>query len=177
MGPGGGKTSTGTSSSPYAPLIASIGQQMWKMAKPVDQQMAAQTGEALRTGGINARIPMINNAMGAARQAYSGSYWQTHDALARSGLLNSSFGEGILANLQQSGGQQIAGIPTDVASGFISQGAPAVENLGNAGVGALGTAGGLDTNWTQTPSFMDYMMQGMQAGAMGGGAAAAFAGG
>jgi hypothetical protein len=86
-------------------------------------------------------------------------------------LLNSSFGEGILANLQQQGGQQIAGIPTDIASGFISQGAPTVQNLGNAGIGALGTAGGLDTTTTSTPSFWDYMMQGMQAG----GAAAAFA--
>src|SRR5579859_2504633 len=104
MGAGGGKTSTSSSStfSPFAPLLASMARQRNQESQMVLQPLAAQTTEALQTGGVNARIPIINANLASARTAASSNMNAIKDHLAQSGLLNSSFGQAILA---QEGGQ------------------------------------------------------------------------
>ena len=79
-------------------------------------------------------------------------------------MINSSFGQQILGQSAQDAGQNIAAIPTNMTNQFL---AGAVPTVASAGTGALSQAAGLNTSGTttQTPSFMSYLMQGLQAGA------------
>ncbi len=80
-----------------------------------------------------------------------------------------------MAETAMGGGQEIAQIPTNAASQFISM----APNAINTGVGALSTAAGLDTTrkGTYTPSFWDSFMQGVQVAANPGGAKSSRVGG
>jgi len=168
-GSSGGKTSSSTSSqsSPYAPILAAIGSQMWNTAKPVSQTYANQANEALKTGGVNANIPSINASVDASRQSSSQSETQLRQRLAQSGLAGTPFAQNIMAQQQGTDNARTGAIPADATQAFISQAVPTVLNEGNAGIGALGTAGGLDINTksTSTPSFWDTFMQGAGIGA------------
>lgn len=170
---GGGKSTT--TSSPYSGMLANIGQRMFRTAQPVNEELAAQTGEALRTGGVNAQIPSVNRAMDASREAYSTSYQNTKNQLSEAGLADSQFGQQILASLRTEGGQQIANTPSAVTDQFLSQSVPQVLAQGRAGLGPIETAA--QTDYTTTPGFWDFFMQGMSAaggaGASAGRAAAA----
>lgn len=155
MGAGGGKSTKSTSSSPYAPLLASFGM---SAAQPY-KQLAGQTTEALQTGGVNAQIPAISRAVDEARAGYSKSLQTTQEALARSGLSGSSFGQQILAELSVKGGEDIASVEPNIAGEFI-RGAPTVAGQG---IGALGSAGGFTRTEKTTPSFWDQFIAGLSA--------------
>jgi hypothetical protein len=155
MGAGGGKTSKGTSSSPFAPLLASFGM---SAAQPF-KLLTGQTAEALQTGGANAQIPIINRSADAARSALSQSTKTTQEALARSGLSGSAFGQQILADLSMKGGEDIAAIGPNAAQQFIS----GASGVTGQGIGALGTAGGLTRKETSTKSFWDIFNEGLAA--------------
>lgn len=156
MGGSSSKTSTGTESSPYAPLIAKFAKAFLPAAKTFGQQET----EALKTGGVNAQIPIINRAVDASRGAESEANTQTQEALARAGLANTSFGQRILGDQEMAGAQKTAEIPANIASQFIS----AVPGTSGTGVGAASAAAGADRTFTQTPSFWDLFTQGLQAG-------------
>lgn len=89
---------------------------------------------------------------------------QTRQALARTGLANSPFGQEILAGQNMTGNDQIANIGPNMASNFINM-APSV-GLDAAGLGTASSAAGLDTrtHGNYTPSFMDSVMSGLQTG-------------
>lgn len=92
----------------------------------------------------------------------------TRQALARTGLANSPFGQEILAGQNMSGNDKIADIGPQIASNFINM-APGV-GLDTGGLSAAGGAANLDTasHGNQTPSFMDSLMSGLQTGAEAG---------
>jgi hypothetical protein len=156
MGIGGSnsKTSSGTETSPFAPLIAKFAKSFLPAAKTYGQQET----EALKTGGVNAQIPVINRAVDASRGAESTSNQQTQQALARAGLANTSFGAQILGNQEQAGAENTASVPTNIASQFIST----VPGTSNTGVGAASGAAAANRSYTSTPSFWSSFMQGFQ---------------
>lgn len=86
------------------------------------------------------------------------------DHLSQSGLLNSSFGQQILATTGTAQNQDIAGIPAMDAQNFIRAGAATSTAATGQGIGAMGTAGGLDTmsSGTQTQSAWSALIQGIQ---------------
>lgn len=176
-GSGGGKTSTSSSqtSSPFAPLLANMGMDLFKMSKPALSLGMGQTTEALQTGGVNARIPSINTSMAAARQGAAQSGQRIRQQLAQSGLAGSSFGNAILSAYEGDTGQTISGIPSREATAISDRGLGMAGNLAGMGIGGVGRAAGIDTKTTgtQTPSFWDMFMQGM---AIGSNAAAGGAG-
>ena len=152
---GGGsssKTSTGTESSPFAPLIAKFA----KSFLPAARTFGAQETEALKTGGVNAQIPIINRSVDASRGAESSQNQETQQALARAGLDRTSFGAQILGDQNLKAREDTAAIPTNIASQFIS----AVPGTSNTGVGAASAAALADRITTSTPSFWDVLMQG-----------------
>jgi hypothetical protein len=154
---GGGsssKTSTGTESSPFAPLIAKFA----KSFLPAAKTFGAQEVEALKTGGINSQIPIINRSVDASRGAESSQNQETQQALARAGLDRTSFGAQILGDQNLKAREDTAAIPTNIASQFIA----AVPGTSNTGVGAASAAAANSRNFTQTPSFWDSFMQGLQ---------------
>lgn len=156
MGGGSSKTSTGTESSPYAGLIAQFGRAFLPSAKA----FGAQETEALKTGGVNAQIPIINRAVDASRGAESQANTQLQESLARAGLANTSFGAQILGNQQMAGAQRTAEIPTDIAGQFIG----AVPGTAGTGVGAASGAAAANRITTVTPSFWDLFAQGLGLG-------------
>lgn len=175
-GSGGGKTSTSSTSSPYAAILEGIGSQMWRTAKPVYQTYASQAEEALRTGGVNAQIPSVSRAVGAAREQQSQSTTDLRQRLAQSGLAGTSFAQALLQEDASQGGQAVANIPAEATSAFVGQAVPQVLGMGRAGVGAIGQAAGIDQTTTSTPSFWDFFTKGLSAGAQTGGDIALFAG-
>lgn len=86
--------------------------------------------------------------------------------LSQAGLANTSFGQQILAQVGTSQNQDIASIPTAIAQNFIKGGVGAASSTIGQGVGAMGTAGGLDTmsSGTQTQSEWSALLQGLQEG-------------
>lgn len=165
-GAGGGKSSTSTQTNPYAAQLASMGSQLFKAGFPTISTLAGQTQSALQTGGVNSQIPAINANLAAARQAYSTSNQALKNQLSESGLLNSSFGQQILAGEQEQAGQNIAGIPANMTNAFLAGAIPTVAGAATAGTSAVGGAGSLTGTTTQTPSFMNYLLAGLGAGGL-----------
>lgn len=83
--------------------------------------MLAQGLEALRTGGVEARIPIIQTAVEQSKNALSQGLQQTEEQLALSGILKSPFGQRILAGQRIEGESAIGAIPTNIAQGMIQQ--------------------------------------------------------
>lgn len=109
------------------------------------QEFTDQGLEALQTGGINAKIPIIARALEASRGAMSRSRQTTHDSLARSNLAGTPFGQSILAQQEITGNQQIADIPTQYASNFVSLLPQYISTLTGQGVTGLGGAASAQT--------------------------------
>lgn len=165
---GSGKTSTGSSStsSPFAPILMGWGSKLFKSALPVLQQYSGQVGEALRTGGVNSNIPLINAQTSAAREGNSQSLTQLRQQLAASGLAGTSFGNALIEQEQMTGNSQVSQIGPNTAASLISSGVPTVAGIAGEGGSLAGTAAGLDTTTTQesTPSFIDSLLAGVNAG-------------
>jgi hypothetical protein len=161
VGGGSSKTSTGTESSPYAGLIA----QFSKAFLPSAKAFGAQETEALKTGGVNAQIPIINRAVDASRGAESASNVQTQEALARAGLADTSFGAQIMGDQVMRGQQATASIPSSIAGQFVG----AVPQTAGLGIGAAtgAAAANSTTTFTESPwqQFFASMLAGQQAGA------------
>lgn len=158
MGAGGGKTSTSTSSSPYAAALWGIGSKYAKGALPLFNQSVSTAEQALQTGGVNANIPSINRAVDANRQASSQSMEATRQSLARLGLSDSPFAQDLIAQANQTANNEAASVAPDAASRIIA-GIPGLIGEGQAGFSPMSTAAGLDTTSTYTPSFWQLVAQ------------------
>lgn len=113
---------------------------LFKTQQPIRRELSAQILEALKTGGVGAQIPIVQRAVEGTKQATSGALRGTEEALAGGNLMNTPFGQQILAQQRQAGAQAASNIPTDIARAFIG-GAP--EFIGTAGGQAAGLSGGL----------------------------------
>lgn len=89
--------------------------------QPTRRILGKQTVEALKTGGIGARIPIIQRAVDASQQASARALRQTENDLTRGGLGGTPFGQSILAQQRQAGRQAAAQIPTAFAQQLIGQ--------------------------------------------------------
>jgi hypothetical protein len=121
FGAGGGKTrsQSGFSGTPLRSLeknLVSIGG-----SQQLNNQILQQLNEALRTGGVGAQIPIIQQAVSGANQATSQALRGTESSLASSGLSRTPYGQRILAETRLGGAQAAGRIPTDIAQGFIGQ--------------------------------------------------------
>ena len=113
---------------------------LFQTQQPIRKELSGQILEALRTGGVGAQIPVVQRAVENTKQATSGALRNTESALQGGNLMNTPFGQTILAQQRQSGAQAASNIPTDIARAFIG-GAP--EFIGTAGGQAAGLSGGL----------------------------------
>lgn len=163
---GGGKSSQTQTSSPYAGALWATGNKWQKTAFPLFSQMTSNAEQAIQTGGVNSNIPSINRAVDASRQAATQSQNSTRQSLARLGLENTPFAQTILAQNQQTSGQQIASAgPTQAQA--ISSMAPGLISTGMGGISAMSSAAGLDTTTTYNPGFWQSFVQGLQGASSG----------
>src|SRR5882757_8885635 len=141
MSVGGGKSSGESSQfSPYAPQLEGFAKYLMGRSKSVLNPLTAQTAEALKTGGVNAQIPIISRAVSASRGAESSSNTQTQEALSRSGLANTSFGASIMGNQEMAGAERTAAIPQDIAGQFIANAGSLGLGEASGGIGAGASA-------------------------------------
>lgn len=106
--------------------------------KPVRDVLTSQFLEALQTGGIGARIPLITAAQDQSRAGTARALTGAQNQLTQMGLARSPFAGAALANIRQQGDQQTALIPSEVAQGFIG----AAPSYAMAPVGAMVSGAG-----------------------------------
>jgi hypothetical protein len=110
--------------------------------KPLREAMGQLT-EALKTGGVGAKIPMIQRAVEQQKQASSQASTQTAEQLARRNIGGTAAGR-ILAGQNLAARSAESRIPTDIASAVIGQGLPLASNLRSMGMGGIQAGGQAD---------------------------------
>lgn len=133
--PGGKSAKTGASKSAEA-----FGESLEAETRGPRQAMFSQIEEALVTGGVGARIPLIQRAVESSRREGSNAMRQTGDQLALSGLAGTPFGEAIRADVGRSSAFQTSLVPSQIIQDLITQGMGFISGGMQVGSGALGSA-------------------------------------
>jgi hypothetical protein len=141
---GGGKGESKSSKD-----LSELAQQFAAETGPTRRTLIDQMYEALTTGGVGARIPLVDRAVESSQRATSESLRALDTQLAQTGLAGTPFGERIRAGTEQQGrlatsqvspniiGQMIQQIP-----GFVTgQQQIAVQGLSGAVSGEAQQAG------------------------------------
>lgn len=112
----GGKARSGAESSVTKDQrkFAGAMQQLFGETKGLRDALAGQFESLLKTGGTQATIPIIGQAMETSKQATSQSLRQTEEQLAQQGLSGTPFGASILANQRTAGNIAGSQIPTQI---------------------------------------------------------------
>lgn len=128
----GGKTP----STAAAKQLATLSELTFNQSKGARKALYEQLTEALKTGGVGARIPIIQRAVedvkAGTAQAIAGSQKQ----YARAGLAGSPIAIQNIAQQRMAGSQAAARVPTDYAQQLIAAG----PGLVSAGTGIPGLA-------------------------------------
>ena len=147
MGATAGKGGTSGSQITGAPdpNVSGFVKEVRQQSGPVRDQVFSQISEALRTGGVNARIPIIQSSVEASKaatsQALKGLDQQT--AQAGPGYANSPFAQMVRAQTQLQGSQSTEAIGPAIAKEFVDI-APSVALGSSAQIfTGLGTASSL----------------------------------
>lgn len=92
---------------------------LFEETTPVRQELFNQILEGLQTGGIQAKIPIIQSALEQSRGAASNALRQTDESLAQSGLSGTPFGERTRQEGRIQSEAGLAQIPTNVVRDFL----------------------------------------------------------
>ena len=111
---------------------------IFRIGKPIIQESSAQQLEALRTGGVGAKIPLIQRSVEASKQATGTALAATKDELSAAGIGGTPFAQNILARSRMGGEQAASQIPTAIAE-RIASGVPSGLEQIRASLG-LGSA-------------------------------------
>jgi hypothetical protein len=136
----GGKSS-GSTSSGFGDVLASIAGQINHETDPVRRQYLNQLQQVL--GGnqfTTSTIPLIQSGVQAARSAAGSSLQQSQAALAQSGAAQSPFAAAIQSMIGQQGNQAIASVPQNVAANYEGQVGGAVQGIGGQALSGLASA-------------------------------------
>ena len=118
------------------------GKQLFRESSPLRQLLLSQATETAATGGVpGSKVPVIQRAVEAQRQAQSQGLRSAQDQLSGAGIADSSWGQGIMANIRGTSDQAIAAIPAQMSEQIsggaqnMAMGFPQIagSNLGNAG--------------------------------------------
>lgn len=140
---------------------------IFRTQQPIRRVLSQQTLEALRTGGVGARLPIAQRAVENTRIATGQSLRSAEGGLSRAGLAGTPFAQRMLAQLSQQGRFAQSQIPTAFAQQLIGSaggGSQQLPSFGSMPSGAgpsssgskdLGGLGSLLGNYVQNkfPSF------------------------
>ena len=96
--------------------LADIANAFYLETTPLRRNLISQMDEALTTGGIGARIPLIAKSQEASKRATSSALQQTDEDLARSRLAGTPFGAQARSDVLQRGEINTAMIPTNIVA-------------------------------------------------------------
>lgn len=133
-------------------------------SRPARRLGFQQGAEALRTGGVGARIPIIQRAVEASKLATSNALQGTESGAAAAGV-SGPYLQSILAATREQGGLATSRIPTDDAQRLIGMVFPASVQSGSTAIAGLGNAAASAAN-------VNAANNTAQATEIGGGAAA-----
>lgn len=120
--------------------LADIGRGMLRNARPFINEQLRQGLEAQRTGGVRAKIPLIQQAVSQSRQAMGRALTGTAEDLAARNI-GGPFAARALAQTRLSGEQATAAIPTNIAEQVIARTSPIAMSSVQAGLGGISQAG------------------------------------
>lgn len=106
-------------------------------SRPVRQNLFSQMQEALTTGGVGARAPIVGTATNATQNAIARSLTTVRDQFSRAGLGNTPFAARALAEGTLQGAQALKDIPTQWAQGLIGQAGQSAGNIMGSVMSAL----------------------------------------
>lgn len=133
----GGKTP----STHAANQLAQLSSKSFFESDPSRRSFFKQLNEALQTGGVGARIPIIQRAVEGQNAVNAANLVNTQGLLARGGLGGTPYGVNQLAGQTAAGAQASADIPTRIAMEMIA-GAPSAVTAGS-GIPGLAAAASL----------------------------------
>jgi len=136
----GTSTGTSTTSSPYAALLARIGQGLSGTGTAITKTVGQQMLEALRTGGVGSFIPWITRNLDTVRSAASGGVQGLRQQLARAGFGNTAAGQAQIAQAQQAAGEEVAQVPSRAVQSLVSEAPGFGLSAATAGTGAISAA-------------------------------------
>lgn len=96
-----------------------ISQDLFKTAKPLTTGLFNQMLEALQTGGINARIPIIQRAVDTQKSKTSAALSTIDESLGQSGLAGTPYGQRVRSEAVTEGASKEADIPTNSVLDFL----------------------------------------------------------
>lgn len=135
---GGGKGGGGSGTSQ---VLEDISKQLFEETTPLRGEYIGQLLEGLVTGGIGARIPLVQQSVERSKLASARTMRQQDESLAMSSLLGTPFGESIRAQSRQQAAQQQAAIPGQMTQQFMQALPSFLTGQGQTVVTGLGTAG------------------------------------
>ena len=92
---------------------------IFKTQQPIRRELSKQTLEALQTGGVGARIPIVQRSVEAAKTAGAQSMRNAQESVAASGQAGTPFAQAMLAQLQQQNKYALSQIPVSYAQQLI----------------------------------------------------------
>jgi hypothetical protein len=143
-----------------------------------------QLNEALSTGGVNARIPIVQRALEGSRRETSNALRGIDERLASTGLAGTPFGESTRAGASIEGAARTADVPVQTTLALIEQLLPLLQSADSAsaqrinaalsgyGTAATAQAGIRNTDTTalaaQKNNFYNNLAAGMRMAGAGG---------
>lgn len=124
------------------------GEKLLKQSNKPRKLLLDQLTEALATGGVKAKIPLIQQAVSQSNQANAAALKQTSEGLAQRNI-GGPFASRILAAQRQMGEQEVGKLPTQIAEGVINQGIPFLSNTQSLGTGAIGQVASAESQLNQ----------------------------
>lgn len=115
---------------------------IFRTQQPIRRVLSQQTLEALRTGGVGARTPIVQRSVENARLSNSMSLRSTQASLGRSNLAGTPFGQRMLAQQMQQGRYAESQIPIAYAQQLIGAAGGGSQQMPNFGGGMPSGAGG-----------------------------------
>jgi hypothetical protein len=112
----GGATNSSTGASQQESAIAN---QLFGETTPVRQEYLNQMLEGLKTGGIQAQMPIIQQAVDQSKGATSQALRQLDTNMGQAGIAGTPYGQQTRAMAAMQGAQGTAAIPTNIVRDFM----------------------------------------------------------
>lgn len=164
MGGGGGKAGA-SSSGPTEEQKATQKYFLENVSKPVGDTLVPQVTEALKTGGVNAQIPLVQQATEQSRSATSQSLANARNIGSRTNLSGTPYAAMIESLIGQQGALATETIPTELAGQFAQLAPNLLTQGGNISVSGPGVSK------SRTPKDNSWMGEAIGGAAQGAGAA------
>lgn len=161
-GKGGGKGEQPTGSAALENFLNEYATQ----TRPGREELFSQITEALKTGGVGARLPIVGKAVEASRSAASETMKGTEESLARVGLSGTPWGQNVSASTRLAGNLAVSRVPTDMTARFLEGALPALTGAPQTIAGGFGS---LAATQTQQQIASDQMINDLFTALLGAG--------